>query len=281
MRFVKMHGIGNDYIYVDCLSRGVPSNPEELARRLSDRRFGIGGDGLVLICPPESRSHDARMRMFNADGSESEMCGNAVRCIAKYLFDRRLVANNPILLETGRGPLSIQVESKNGLFQKARVNMRPPILSARDIPTTLRGDPVIEQPLHVAGREYRVTCVSMGNPHAVIFVDEDPSDELVLGIGPKIECHSVFPKKINVEFVRVISPSEVNMRVWERGSGETWACGTGACATVVAGVLSKRTEKNVLVHLRGGDLEIEYLDDGVIMTGPATEVFSGEVDLEE
>jgi diaminopimelate epimerase len=276
MRFVKMHGIGNDYIYVDCLSRPVPANPGEVSRRIADRHFGVGADGLVLICPPEQTGHDARMRMFNSDGSESEMCGNAVRCIAKYLVDRRLNANDTLIIETGRGPLKVAVETEGGRVRRATVNMQPPILEAARIPTTLRGNPPIDQPIEVAGRPFNVTCVSMGNPHAVIFLDERPTDEHVLQWGPKLEAHPAFPRKANIEFAFVRSPTEIDMRVWERGSGETLACGTGACAVCVAGSLSGRTEKRVLIHLRGGDLEIEWREDGVYKTGPAVEICTGD-----
>jgi diaminopimelate epimerase len=276
MRFVKMEGIGNDYVYVDCLSRPMPPNPSELAKRIADRHFGVGGDGLVLICPPEIAGHDARMRMFNADGSESEMCGNAIRCVAKYLVDRRLAANDPLIIETGRGPLVIETEVEGGSVRRARVNMQPPILKSSAIPTTLPGDPPIDAAIDVDGRPFQATCISMGNPHAVVFVDGPITDELVLGWGPKLEVHPAFPRKINVEFARVLTRNEVEMRVWERGSGETLACGTGACAVGVAGVLSGRTDKRITVHLRGGDLEIEWRDDGVYKTGPAVEVFSGD-----
>src|SRR5688572_17068343 len=189
MRFVKMHGIGNDYIYVDCLTRPTPANPSEVSRRIADRHFGVGADGLVLICPPEQPGHHARMRMFNADGSESEMCGNAIRCVAKYLVDRGLAPDHSLVIETGRGPLVVGVKAEGGIVRSARVNMRPPILMSASIPTTLPGDPPINAPIEVDGRRFEVTCVSMGNPHAVIFVDEPPSDELVLGWGPKLEVH--------------------------------------------------------------------------------------------
>jgi diaminopimelate epimerase len=281
MRFVKMEGIGNDYVYIDCLSRPIPSKPSELAKKIADRHFGVGGDGLVLICPAEQSGHDARMRMFNADGSESEMCGNAIRCVAKYLVDQRLSPNDPLIIETGRGPLAVEVEHEGGTVRRARVNMQPPILTSASIPTTLPGDPPIDAPIEVDGRTFNVTCVSMGNPHAVIFVGGPLTDDLVLGWGPKLEVHPAFPRKINVEFVRVISRSEVQMRVWERGSGETLACGTGACAVCVAGVLSKRTDKKVTVHLRGGDLDIEWREDGVYKTGPAVEVFRGDYNFGE
>jgi diaminopimelate epimerase len=254
----------------------LPHKPSELAKRISDRHFGVGGDGLVLICPPEETGNDARMRMFNADGSESEMCGNAIRCVAKYLVDQRHAPNDTLIIETGRGPLPVEVERSGGAVVRARVNMQPPILKSSAIPTTLSGDPPIDAPIIVDGRTFNVTCVSMGNPHAVVFIDGPITDELVLGWGPKLEVHSAFPRKANIEFVRVISRNEVEMRVWERGSGETLACGTGACAVCVAGSLSNRTEKRLTVHLRGGDLEIEWQGDGVYKTGPAVEVFRGE-----
>jgi len=276
MKFVKMEGLGNDYIYVDCLSGNLPPNPRELAKKISDRHFGVGGDGLVLICPPEQPEHHARMRMFNADGSESEMCGNAMRCVAKYLVDRKLAPDHSLVIETGRGPLVVGVMTEKGLVRRARVNMKPPILMSKSIPTTLPGDPPINAPIEVDGGRFEVTCVSMGNPHAVVFVDGPITDELVLGWGPKLEVLAAFPRKINIEFARVISKSEVEMRVWERGSGETLACGTGACAVCVAGSLSGRTERKVTIHLRGGDLEIDWRDDGVYKTGPAVEVFAGD-----
>jgi diaminopimelate epimerase len=277
MRFTKMHGAGNDYVYVDCFNQPMPSDPSALSVRISDRHFGVGGDGLILICPPESSDNDARMRMFNADGGESEMCGNGIRCVAKYLYDHKVVPKTTLKIETGRGPLTLDLETSNGTMRRARVNMRPPILKASDIPTTLPGDPPIDAPLEIAGKTLYVTSVSMGNPHAITYVDE-LSDEWVLGIGPKVERAAVFPRRVNAEFVQVISRREVRMRVWERGSGETLACGTGACAVAVAGVLTGRTDRKILAHLPGGDLELEWseADNNVYMTGPATEVFSGE-----
>lgn len=274
MKFTKMHGAGNDYVYVDCFSEKVPADVVETARRVSDRHFGIGGDGLVLICPSERA--DARMRMFNADGSESEMCGNASRCVAKYLYDHGIAKKEELRLETGRGVLTLKVEVEKGKVERVRVNMAAPILKSSEIPTTLPGDPPVRAPLEVAGRKLEVTCVSMGNPHCITFVDEI-TDEWVLGVGPKIEVHPAFPRKINAEFVQVISPREIRMRVWERGSGETLACGTGACASAVAAVLNGLCERKVLCHLPGGDLTLEWSEsEGVVyMTGPATEVFSG------
>lgn len=280
MKFTKMHGAGNDYIYVEGFSQPVPTDPPELSRKISDRHFGIGGDGLVLILPPETGSADARMRMFNADGSEAQMCGNAIRCVAKYVYDHDLVKKDKLVIETLRGPLSLELTEENGKIAWVRVNMAAPILEAAKIPTTLPGTPPKEVPITAGGKTFPVTCVSMGNPHAVAFVEEI-TDEWVLGVGPKVERHEAFPERINAEFVQVLSRTEVNMRVWERGSGETLACGTGACAVAVAGVLTGRTERKITVHLTGGDLKLEWneADNNVYMTGPATEVFSGEISL--
>lgn len=277
VRFTKMHGAGNDYIYVDAISAPPPRDLPALSRRVSDRHKGIGGDGLVLIAPPEAAAHDARMRMFNADGSEAEMCGNAIRCVAKYLYDHGIARREKLTIETGRGPLTLELETENGRMARATVNMMQPILRAADIPTTLPGDPPIDVPIEVGGRKLKVTCVSMGNPHAITYVDE-PTDDWVLGVGPQIERSAYFPRRVNAEFVQVVSPREVRMRVWERGSGETLACGTGACAVLVAGVLTGRGERRIVAHLPGGDLELFWSekDNSVYMTGPATEVFSGE-----
>ena len=277
MRFTKMHGAGNDYVYVDCFSEPLPADPHALSRLISDRHTGVGGDGLVLICPPSVPSADARMRMFNADGSEAEMCGNAIRCVGKYLYDRGIARKPELVVETGRGPLRLELETSGGVCRRARVNMAAPILDPAKIPTLLPGNPPIDAPIQAAGREFLATCVSMGNPHAVVYVD-DPTDDWVLNVGPRVERHPAFPARVNAEFVQVLSPKEVRMRVWERGSGETMACGTGACAVCVAGVLSGRTERTLLAHLRGGDLLLEWseTDDCVYMTGPAEEVFQGE-----
>lgn len=274
MRFTKMHGAGNDYIYVNCFDEPVPTDPAALAREVSDRHFGIGGDGLVLIGPSDVAQ--ARMRMFNADGSEAQMCGNAIRCVAKFLVDHGLAAGPLLAIETGRGVLEVEVAVADGLVQAARVDMGPPILEAARIPTTLPGDPVLDQPLVVNGESLRVTCVSMGNPHCIVFVEE-PSDRLVLELGPLVERDPRFPERVNVEFVQVLSPGEVRMRVWERGSGETLACGTGAAAVCVAGALTGRTSKQIVAHLPGGDLRLEWAADGhVYKTGPAVEVFTGD-----
>lgn len=273
MRFTKMQGCGNDYVYLDCFAQKLPANAPALARKVSDRHFGIGADGLILIC--RSEKADARMIMFNADGSESEMCGNGIRCVAKYVYDHGIAKKPTLTIETGRGVLTLEVETQNGKVNRVRVDMGEPILEAARIPTTLPGNPPIGVAL--AGHNLKATCVSMGNPHCVIHVDEITS-ELVLGIGPKIEKDPMFPRKTNVEFVKVNRPDDLTMRVWERGSGETMACGTGASAVCVAGVLAGRSERKVTIHLLGGDLELLWseTDNHVYMTGPAVEVFSGE-----
>jgi len=274
MRFTKMHGIGNDYVYVDCFHETPPGDPAALARVIADRHTGVGGDGLILICPSERA--DARMRMFNADGSESQMCGNGIRCVAKYVYDHGIAAKPSLAIETGRGVLQLELSMRGGKVDHVRVNMGAPILDGPKIPTTLPGNPVVNAPLEVAGRKLQVTCVSMGNPHCITYV-EQLNDEWVHVVGRAIETDPHFPERVNAEMIEVISPREVTMRVWERGSGETQACGTGACAVCVAGVLTGRTERKLLVHLPGGDLELEWAGDNqVYMTGPAVEVFSGE-----
>ena len=280
MKFTKMHGIGNDYVYVNCFSEKLPLEPEKLSQIVSDRHFGIGGDGLILICP--SRVADAKMQMFNADGSESEMCGNGIRCVAKYLYDFGIVPKDILTIESGAKVLTLHLTIENGKMSLARVDMGEPILVPEQVPTLLRSldgieQPVVDVPLTVAGKTLTVTTVSMGNPHCVTFVDE-LTDDWVLGIGPKIETAPAFPQRVNVEFVKVISPTVLKMRVWERGSGETLACGTGACAVAVAGVLRGRSERRVQIDLLGGQLEIEWSksDNHVLMTGPATTVFTGE-----
>ena len=280
MKFTKMHGAGNDYVYVDCFTQSVPEHAPELARQIAHRHFGVGGDGLILIRPSDSA--DARMQMFNADGSESEMCGNGIRCVAKFVYDHGIAKRDALKIETGAGVLDLALTvGSDGLVDQVTVDMGVPELVGSKVPTTIptaRDDQrVIAVPVEFAGQTLEVTCVSMGNPHCVIFVDE-ASDELVLGLGPKIETDPRFPNRINVEFVEVLSPTEVRQRTWERGSGETWACGTGASAVCVAGVLAGRTERKILNHLLGGDLTLEWIErsDHVMMTGPATEVFSGE-----
>jgi diaminopimelate epimerase len=274
MQFTKMHGAGNDYVYVDCFQQPLPKDAAGLARRMSDRHKGVGADGLILICPSDRA--DVRMRMFNADGSEAEMCGNGIRCVAKYVYDHDLCRRPTLQVETGAGILTLQVEATRDKVQRVRVDMGPPILSGPDIPTTFPAGKVVDEPLEIAGRTFAVTCVSMGNPHCIIFVDR-ADDALVHGIGPQIECAPQFPARVNVEFVELISRSELRQRTWERGSGETQACGTGASAVCVAGVLSGRTDRRVVIHLLGGDLLLQWNeeDNHVYMTGPAEEVFTG------
>jgi diaminopimelate epimerase len=276
MRFTKMQGLGNDYIYLNCFELPLPPDVATLARQMSDRHFGVGGDGLILICESD-RGADARMRMYNADGSEAEMCGNGLRCVAKYVYDHGIRRAERLTIQTGRGNLAVDLETSGGRVSRACVNMGPPIVEPAKIPTRLEGSPPLDVPLTVEGRTLQVTTVSMGNPHCVTYV-ERATDDLVLGLGPKIEHSPMFPARTNVEFVEIISPGEVRQRTWERGSGETLACGTGASAVCVAGVLTGRTERRIINHLAGGDLELEWrASDGcVYMTGPAVEVFEGE-----
>lgn len=286
MEFTKMHGLGNDYVYVNCFNERV-DNPAELAVAVSDRNFGIGSDGLILICPSDIA--DAKMRMFNADGSESQMCGNGIRCVAKYVYDHNLartqtefsipgLATFPtsLRIETGRGVLTLGLElDEEGLVREVCVNMGQPILEARAIPVAA-DDRVIDHILAIEGQELSMTCVSMGNPHAVFFC-EDLSDIELAHIGPLIERHELFPERTNVHFVKAVAPHEFIMQTWERGSGITLACGTGACACAVAGVLTGKCERQVLAHLPGGQLHLNWCeqDNCVYMTGPATEVFRG------
>jgi diaminopimelate epimerase len=275
-----MQGCGNDYIYVDCFANPMPHDPAGLSRAISDRHFGVGADGLILICPSDVA--DARMRMFNADGSEAEMCGNGVRCVAKYVYDHGLVRKPTLSVETGRGVVTLELEIAGGAVRQVQVDMGEPILEAARIPTLLSGDPPINAPLSLPKGKFQPTCVSMGNPHCVIFV-ETLADDMLLATGPRIERHDVFPRRTNVEFVRVNRPDDVTVRVWERGSGETLACGTGACAVAVAGLLTGRTGRRVTAHLRGGDLKIFWseTDNHVYLTGPAVEVFAGEWPLSD
>jgi diaminopimelate epimerase len=275
MKFTKMHGIGNDYVYVDTFRQPAPADPARLAVAVSDRHFGVGSDGLILIMPSERA--DARMRMFNADGSEGEMCGNGVRCVARYLYDHGLARKERVSVETGRGILTLDLEIKAGKVDRVRVDMGVPILKSADIPTLLPGDPPVDVSISVEDRQVAVTAVSMGNPHAVAFVD-DVSRFPLEALGPALEHHPKFPRRVNFHVVEVVGPAEIRMRTWERGSGITLACGTGACAVCVAGVLTGRTRREVLAHLPGGDLSLEWPRAGspVFMAGPATEVFSGD-----
>jgi len=278
MKFTKMHGAGNDYVYIDCFAEQV-ADPAALAISASDRNFGIGSDGLILILPSERA--DVRMRMFNADGSEAEMCGNGIRCVAKYAYDHGLVDRLQINIETGNGVLPLQLFTGDcGRVEQVQVNMGAPMLTRAELPMIGAGGlQAVAIALPLDEDEIEVTCISMGNPHCVVFVD-DVETCGVEQIGPLIESHPWFPQRINVEFVQLLSRTEVIQRTWERGAGETLACGTGASAVAVAGVLTGRTERKIVNHLRGGDLELEWLEDGpVVMTGPAVEVFSGEFDL--
>ncbi len=279
MKFTKMHGCGNDYVYVNCLQESV-ADPTQAAIYVSDRHFGIGSDGLILIHPSEVA--DFRMAMYNADGSEGQMCGNGIRCVAKYVYDYGLTDKTNIAIETQAGIKYLDLTVKDGKVDLVKVNMGAPILKPAEIPVKLGEETCIAETLTVDGKEYAVTAVSMGNPHAVTFV-EDTAGLPLEQIGPKFEHHVVFPERVNTEFVQIINRKEVNMRVWERGSGETLACGTGTCATVVACVLNGLTEDEITVHLIGGDLLVKYdrENDTVWMTGPATIVFDGEIDLPE
>ena len=276
LSFTKMHGLGNDYIYFNCLDKEL-DRPEELAIKLSDRHFSIGGDGIVMILP--STKGDFRMRMFNADGSEAEMCGNAVRCIGKYVYDKGLTNKKVVNLETKAGIKILELTVKDNIVDSVRVNMGTPILEPEKIPVNLKGERAVAIPFTDHGLNLPMTCVSMGNPHAIFFV-EQITDELVLGQGPKIEANPLFPRKINVEFAKILDRKTIQMRVWERGSGETLACGTGASATAVAAMLNGLTDKQVTVKLLGGDLKIEWSEDGnVYKTGPATIAFEGTTTL--
>ena len=269
-----MHGIGNDYVYINCFEEEM-KDPVKLAPIISNRHSGVGSDGLILIMP--SKAADCKMRIFNADGSEAQMCGNGIRCVAKYVYDHKITQKNPLTVETLAGVKTIQLFTMNGKVSSARVNMGKPGLMRSEIPMLGKETQVIDETLTISkGISVRITCVSMGNPHCVIFIDNfDKID--VQKNGAEIERHHSFPERTNVHFVKVHSPKEVTMKTWERGSGITLACGTGASAVCVAGVLNKKTERKMLAHLPGGDLELEWAEDGnVYMTGPATEVFAGE-----
>ena len=275
MKFTKMQGLGNDYVYVNCLKEKI-ADPPELARKISDRHFGVGSDGLIMINPSDKA--DFEMEMYNADGSRAEMCGNGIRCVAKYVYDYGLTDKTYISVETLAGIKYLDLTVENGKVSLVKVDMGQPILEPEKIPVAVKGSRVVDEPLLVDGKEYRMTCVSMGNPHAVIFVDEGVKNLPLEKIGPSFENHTCFPKRVNTEFVRVIDRHTAEMRVWERGSGETLACGTGTCAVAVACVLNGLTEDAITVHLLGGDLYIEWdrEKNTVYMTGPAEAVFDGE-----
>ena len=276
MKFTKMHGCGNDYVYVNCFEEKV-EDPSALAIKVSDRHFGIGSDGLILILPSEVA--DFRMGMYNADGSEGKMCGNGVRCIAKYVYDYGLTDKTQISIETKGGIKYLDLHVENGKVATVRVDMGEPILQTKEIPVTWQDEKMIGEKVTIYGKEYEMTCVSMGNPHAVVWVPDTKSLDLEK-IGPVFENHEMFPERVNTEFVQIINEKEVNMRVWERGSGETLACGTGACATAMACILNHKTEDEITIHLIGGDLKIQYdrETNHVFMTGPATTVFDGKID---
>lgn len=277
LNFTKMHGCGNDYIYFDCFENMI-DDPGSLSVKLSHRHYSIGGDGIVLICPSDRA--DAKMRMFNIDGSEGKMCGNAIRCVGKYLHDVRGVNKNTLTIETLSGIKTLELTVENGSVVYVSVDMGAPVLEGRLIPTTFSGETVIAQPLKVDGKDYSVTCVSMGNPHCVVFTD-DVKNLPLEKIGPQFETNPAFPERVNTEFIRVLDKKNLEMRVWERGSGETLACGTGACASVVAAVLNGYCDKGseVCVKLIGGELLITYYDDKVIMKGSAEIAFTGTVEV--
>ncbi len=278
MKFTKMQGIGNDYVYVNCFEETV-ADPERVSEIISDRHFGIGADGLVLIMPSDKA--DFRMRMFNADGSEGNMCGNATRCIGKFVYDNHLTDKTSITLETRSGIKKLTLYPENGRVKTVLVDMGKAVLKPADIPMNVSGDTFINKPITVDGKEVFITAVSMGNPHAVTYVDDVDSLELEK-IGPSFENHPLFPERVNTEFIKILDESTMQMRVWERGSGETWACGTGACAATAASVLNGYFphDKEITVKLRGGDLFITYKSDGtVLMRGPSETVFTGEIDV--
>ena len=278
MKFTKMQGIGNDYVYVNCFEETV-ADPERVSEIISDRHFGIGADGLVLIMPSDKA--DFRMRMFNADGSEGNMCGNATRCIGKFVYDNHLTDKTNITLETRSGIKKLTLYPENGKVKTVLVDMGKAVLKPADIPMNVSGDTFINKPITVDGKEVFITAVSMGNPHAVTYVVDVDSLELEK-IGPSFENHPLFPERVNTEFIKILDESTMQMRVWERGSGETWACGTGACAATAASVLNGYFphDKEITVKLRGGDLFITYKSDGtVLMRGPAETVFTGEIDV--
>ena len=284
LEFTKMHGCGNDYIYIVAL-RARPADPSALSVKLSDRRFGVGGDGLIMLAP--SSNADIRMEMYNADGSRSAMCGNGIRCLARLAFERGLVRANPMVVETDAGLKTVELRLEHHRVVGATVDMGEPILEGRDIPVDAVGR-IIDYPLDVAGMRESITALSMGNPHCVVFVADDGvfklQDRDFAELGRKFEHHPFFPRRVNTEFISAVSRRNLRMRVWERGSGETWACGTGACAALVAAVLTNHSERTATVELRGGNLEIEWRADGadanhVFMTGNAVEVFRGEVEL--
>ena len=280
MKFTKMHGCGNDYIYVDGAREIIPAERKsEVVKFLSDRHFGIGGDGVIFINPSDVA--DFEMEMYNMDGSRSEMCGNGIRCVGKYVYDHGLTRKTSLSIVSCGKIKYLELTVEDGRVTKVRVNMGSPVLEATEIPVVAKQSPVVDIPITVDGREYRMTCVSMGNPHAIVYVDEMIDDETMAKIGPLFEHHERFPRRVNTEFVKVLDRERVQMRVWERGTGETLACGTGACAVTVASILNGLTEDGITVELLGGNLEIfwDREENVVYMTGPATTVFEGEIEI--
>lgn len=275
MKFTKMQGIGNDYVYVNCLQETI-ENPSELAKKISDRHYGVGSDGLIIINPSDKA--DFEMEMYNADGSRGEMCGNGIRCVAKYVYDYGLTDKTSISVETLAGIKYLDLTVEDGKVVLVKVDMGKPMLRPEEVPVVSEKEEVIDEPITVDGQEYRMTCVSMGNPHAVVFIDQDVKEFPLETVGVKFENHERFPKRVNTEFVNVLDRHTAQMRVWERGSGETLACGTGACAVAVACALNGLTEDEVTVKLLGGDLQIKWdrEKNTVYMTGPAEVVFDGE-----
>ncbi len=277
MKFTKMQGIGNDYVYVNCFEETV-GNPSGTAVKISERHFGVGADGMILICPSENA--DFRMRMFNADGSEGEMCGNGIRCVGKYVYDKGLTDKTSVAIETLAGIKMLEMETVGGKVSRVTVDMGEPVLNPPDIPVKYEGGQCISVPVATPAGEYEITCVSMGNPHAVTYVDSlDVID--IEKEGPHMENHPMFPNRVNTEFVQVIDKNTLKMRVWERGSGETLACGTGACAVLVASVMNNVSHRKADVRLLGGELTVEWNEDNnhVYMTGPAETVFEGEIEI--
>ena len=277
LKFTKMHGLGNDYVYMDAINQNI-ERKSELAKFVSDRHFGIGSDGLILIC--KSDKADFKMQMFNSDGTEAEMCGNGIRCVGKFVYDKGLTNNETITIETLAGIKTLVMETENGKMKNARVDMGEPILEPEKIPVISKENPVKNLKLKADDKEFNFTCVSMGNPHAVTFIKEDVNKFDICKYGKILEIDKAFPKKANIEFINVVDDKTLKMRVWERGAGETLACGTGACASTVASIINGYTSKKVIVHLLGGDLNIEWSnqDKHVYMTGPATTVFEGKIE---
>lgn len=277
LKFTKMHGIGNDYIYINCFEQNI-ENPEELAIKLSDRHFGVGGDGIILVCPSEIA--DAKMRMFNLDGSEGKMCGNGIRCVAKFVYDNGIAKKDCLTIETLSGVKTLDLTVENEKVSSVKVDMGDAILDPKLIPTTFDGENVINKEVLMDNTEYQITCVSMGNPHCVIFCNDIDNLDLPK-IGRMFETADYFPENINTEFIEILGENKLKMRVWERGSGETLACGTGACASAVASVLLGHCKKNtdIEIELIGGTLIIKYTNETVFMTGSATKVFDGTVEI--